>query len=356
MKEWQRTRYRALIIGHIWQQSGRNLLPDLSVTENINLPQTFNGTRASVYKKRTKLLLELVGLSHLAKKKPAQLSGGEQQRIALAVALANEPSMLLADEPTGSLDSLTAQEIIASLRRINQELGMTVVIVTHDVAVAEKMDRTIAIRDGRTSTVTVRRKEVAASGTNGSHRAGEESNQPESVTDLSVQAEASSIIGLSSVTHEETVLIDRIGLVQLPAEFVERFDLRGGRVDIVSTNDHVEIWPGDIGINSATASAGGGQSAIIGLSLQEHQESVLVDRVGRLQLPSEVLANLNFNGQATVRIKRARLELWPPATSSVGDVAATSSQEVIPAGSNQVEVAITSTSGEVAAFTQKEEG
>ncbi|MGH2481916.1 MAG: ABC transporter ATP-binding protein, partial [Ktedonobacteraceae bacterium] len=152
LTEEQRTRYRSQVIGHVWQQSGRNLLPDLTVAENVDLPQIFNGTRTGRYKRRTRELLEIVGLADMMRKKPAQLSGGEQQRAGIAVALANKPPLLLADEPTGELDSVTTREIITFLRQVNQNLGVTIIIVTHDVAVASLVDRTLAIRDGRTST------------------------------------------------------------------------------------------------------------------------------------------------------------------------------------------------------------
>src|SRR5205807_4452858 len=133
LNEEQRTRYRGLIVGHVWQQSGRNLLPDLTIADNIDLPQILKGMRASHYKRRTRELLEIVGLAGMAKKKPEQLSGGEQQRVAIAIALANEPSLLLADEPTGELDSTTTQEIIAFMRQLNKKMGVTILIVTHEV-------------------------------------------------------------------------------------------------------------------------------------------------------------------------------------------------------------------------------
>ena len=104
-------------------------------------------------------LLGLVGLGERLDHRPDRLSGGEQQRVAIAVALANEPAVILADEPTGELDSTTSAEVFALLRRVNAELGTTIVIVTHDPLVAEHVERTVAIRDGRTSSETVRRTE-----------------------------------------------------------------------------------------------------------------------------------------------------------------------------------------------------
>jgi ABC-type lipoprotein export system ATPase subunit len=157
LSEEQRTRYRNLVVGYLWQQSGRNLLPDLTIADNVDLPQILNGTVAFHSSQRTFELLELVGLKGMEKKRPAQLSGGEQQRAAIAVALANRPALLLADEPTGELDSVTARGIIACLRQINMQFGLTIILVTHDVAVASGVDRTLAIRDGRINTETVRR-------------------------------------------------------------------------------------------------------------------------------------------------------------------------------------------------------
>ena len=156
-------------------------------------------------------LLETVGLGDRLDHKPDRLSGGEQQRVAIAVALANEPDVLLADEPTGELDSVTAAEIFGLLRRINHELGTTVVIVTHDALVSEQVGRTVAIRDGRTSTETVRRTELAD---DGGHR----------------------------VVHEEFAVLDKAGRLQLPRAHVEALGL-ADRVRLRLVDDHVEIWP-----------------------------------------------------------------------------------------------------------------
>jgi ABC-type lipoprotein export system ATPase subunit len=228
LNEEQRTRYRNLVIGYVWQQSGRNLLPDLTIEGNVNLPQLLNGSGAARSKKRTRDLLELVGLAAMAKKKPAQLSGGEQQRVAIAIALANQPALLLADEPTGELDSVTAQEIIACLRQINMQLGLTIILVTHDVSVASEVDRTLAIRDGRTSTETVRR---------GIPLVTQEARHETISTNG-----ASAVIGLSLQTHRESILVDAAGRMQLPREAVERLVING-RLEAFILDDHIELWP-----------------------------------------------------------------------------------------------------------------
>ncbi|MGH2494372.1 MAG: ABC transporter ATP-binding protein [Ktedonobacteraceae bacterium] len=228
LSEEQRTRYRNLVIGYVWQQSGRNLLPDLTIEGNVNLPQLLNGRGAARSSKRTHELLELVGLATMAKKKPAQLSGGEQQRVAIAIALANQPALLLADEPTGELDSVTAQEIIACLRQINRQLGLTIILVTHDVSVASEVDRTLAIRDGRTSTETVRR--------------GIPLVTQEARHEASNANGASTVIGLSLQTHRESILVDAAGRMQLPREALERLVING-RLEAFMLDDHIELWP-----------------------------------------------------------------------------------------------------------------
>ena len=291
--EEQRTRYRGLLVGHVWQQSGRNLLPDLTIADNVDLPQILKGERAFRYKRRTRELLEMVGLADKAKRKPEQLSGGEQQRVALAVALANEPPLLLADEPTGELDMTTTQEIIAFMRQINKATGVTILIVTHDVAVAEAVDRTLAIRDGRTSTETIRRNSGRGEG-------------------------MSAVIGLPGETHQEAIFIDRAGILQLPSEAMEQVPLRG-RADVCIARDHVEIRPyglHDYEQDGEQNNGEHGESAVIGLSLLSHYETILVDRVGRLQLPREALDRIPFNGRADVRIANYRIELWPVAAEN----------------------------------------
>ncbi len=219
----QRVNYRRFIVGQVWQQSGRNLLPELSAAANVELPQMLSGVGTKKRGERAQELLELVGLGAMGKKRPFQLSGGEQQRAAIAVALANEPKVLLADEPTGELDSATASEVLHLMRDLNRRLGLTIITVTHDPAIAAEVDRTIAIRDGRTSTETIRREHAA------------ETVNPNVLS-------ASAVIGLSSETHRESILIDRAGRLQLPKEAIENIAFNG-RAEVRIAGDHVELWP-----------------------------------------------------------------------------------------------------------------
>ncbi len=204
----ERTRYRRQTIGFVWQQTARNLLPYLSAVENVELPMILNGAGD---RGRALELLQLVGLRDRADHRPERLSGGEQQRVAIAVALANQPDVLLADEPTGELDTATSAEIFDLMRGLNGELGTTVVIVTHDPLVSEQVQRTVAIRDGRTSSETLRRS---------------------STTDQ----------GEHEMIAEEFAVLDRAGRLQLPRAHVEALGLEG-RVRVHLESDHISIWP-----------------------------------------------------------------------------------------------------------------
>ncbi len=223
MNEAERTYYRRFVIGHVWQQSGRNLLPDATLAANVEIPLMLGGIHSHERSRRARELLELVGLAAHADKLPDQLSGGQQQRGAIAVALANEPALLLADEPTGEIDTATAHDLLSLLRDINQQLKLTMVLVTHDMMIANQVDRTIAIRDGRSSTETIRRstpvKEI---------RSG--------------ILPKSTVIGLAAETHSESLIMDRVGRVQLPREALERIPYNG-HVEARIFDDHVELWP-----------------------------------------------------------------------------------------------------------------
>ena len=149
--------YRRTEVGFVWQQTGRNLIPYLTARENVELPMTVAGAGLLQKRRRSRELLETVGLWEHRRHRLAQLSGGQQQRVAIAVALANRPKLLLADEPTGEVDSATAQGLLDLFRELNRAFGLTTIIVTHDPQIARRVDRVVAIRDGRTSTETIRR-------------------------------------------------------------------------------------------------------------------------------------------------------------------------------------------------------
>ncbi|MGN9908196.1 ABC transporter ATP-binding protein [Phytohabitans sp. LJ34] len=212
MSAKRRLRYRRHMVGFVWQQTARNLLPYLTAKENVELPMRLARRRAGT---RAQELLEMVGVAHCADRRPAQMSGGEQQRCAVAVAVANDPEVLFADEPTGELDEATAGEVFGALRTINAELGVTIVVVTHDPQVASQVRRTVAIRDGRTASEVRRSARVAD---DGSHE----------------------------LVTEEYALLDRAGRMQLPAAFVDSLALRE-RVKLNLEPDHVEVRRGDGG-------------------------------------------------------------------------------------------------------------
>ena len=204
----ERTAYRRSVVGVIWQQTARNLLPYLTAAENVELPLILD--RRADRRRRALELLDMVGLADRATHRPDRLSGGEQQRVAIAVALANRPAVVLADEPTGELDSATSAEIFELMRTINAGSGTTIVIVTHDPLVSEHVARTVRIRDGRTSTETRRRTEQ-----------GEDGSAP---------------------VAEEFALLDRVGRLQLPKAHIEALEL-AERVRLRLEDDHVGVWP-----------------------------------------------------------------------------------------------------------------
>jgi ABC-type lipoprotein export system ATPase subunit len=189
----QLVEYKRKTVGFIWQNNARNLLPYLTALENVETPMMLAGKYDRAYAKQ---LLEWVGLQDRMHNKLHQLSGGEQQRVAIAIALANRPKLLLADEPTGSVDTETSDRIMDIFRRLNRELGVTIVIVTHDLSLAGKVDRVVAIRDGMTSTEFIKRNPNL------------------------------DLVGGDARHHrldalEEYVVVDRAGRLQVPKEFLE---------------------------------------------------------------------------------------------------------------------------------------
>ncbi|HEU0212584.1 MAG TPA: ABC transporter ATP-binding protein [Jiangellaceae bacterium] len=205
-----RVTYRRDVVGFVWQQTARGLLPFLTAAENVALPLMLTRAGRAERTRRSEQLLDLLGIGDCRDRRPAEMSGGEQQRCAIAVAVSNRPQVLFADEPTGELDSATADEVFAALRETNKELGTTVVVVTHDPAVADQVDRTVAIRDGRTSSEVLRRTELTAE-------------------------------GHERIVAEEYAVLDRTGRVQLPSEFVSALGLRD-RVRLELEPDHVGVW------------------------------------------------------------------------------------------------------------------
>ena len=206
--------YRRHDVGFVWQQTSRNLFPYLTALENVALPMMLTSASAKERKTRSEELLELVGLAHRADHTPEKLSGGEQQRVAIGVALANHPPLLLADEPTGELDDATAGEVLDLFASVNLELTTTVLIVTHDPDIAYKVGRVVMIRDGKTST-EIRRK-VSFRPTTGE----DEAEEP----------------------LEEFTLVDGVGRVQIPREFLDKLKIRG-RARVHLEDDRVTIVP-----------------------------------------------------------------------------------------------------------------
>lgn len=214
MTEKDLVKYKRDTVGFVWQNNGRNLLPYLSALENIMLPMHLSSGK----KKREKALelLELVGLPHKKNSRMNMLSGGEQQRIAIAIALANSPRLLLADEPTGSVDPQTANYIFDLFTELNKN-GQTILIVTHDVALSKKVRRVIAIRDGKISSERILKESYAD------------------------RLKEVSIDWRSEDTQEEYVVMDKAGRVQIPKELLHELDLTGNKVKLEMQDGRIVI-------------------------------------------------------------------------------------------------------------------
>lgn len=141
------TRLRREKLGFIFQQY--NLISTLTALENVELPMIFRGVPKDERKRKAMELLRLIGIEDIAERKPMEISGGQQQRVAIARAMANEPRILLCDEPTGNLDSKSGRQIMGTIKELNEEKGVTVILVTHDPSMAEFAERIVRLRDGR---------------------------------------------------------------------------------------------------------------------------------------------------------------------------------------------------------------
>jgi ABC-type lipoprotein export system ATPase subunit/bifunctional DNA-binding transcriptional regulator/antitoxin component of YhaV-PrlF toxin-antitoxin module len=198
--------YRLNTVGFVWQQSARNLVAYMSALSNIELPMTLFGIRAREKRRRAEELLDLVGLSDRRHHKLSELSGGEQQRVAISVALANKPTLLLADEPTGEVDEANAQRIYQIFKDLNQELNLTTLIVSHDLNLAKHVDRVVAIRDGKVSSETLRQNQPGADGDSAEHAS----------------------------TFTELIVLDSAGRLQIPKELRAQLGLqRYARLEVV---------------------------------------------------------------------------------------------------------------------------
>ncbi|MCM1158158.1 MAG: ABC transporter ATP-binding protein [Clostridium sp.] len=209
--------YRNKTVGFVWQKSARNLLPYLTSVENIEVPMYYSGKSAKTMRERALELLEKVGMMHKKDSYPGQMSGGEQQRIAIAVALANEPEILLADEPTGAVDTKTSNQIQDLFRSLNKELNLTIIIVTHDLSLANKVGRVVMISDGKISTEKIMKEEYL-----------QVLNQLENGT-------------LATETHEEYSVLDKARRLQLNEEMLEAAGIDGNKVKVQVVDGKVVI-------------------------------------------------------------------------------------------------------------------
>jgi ABC-type lipoprotein export system ATPase subunit len=207
LQEKELVAYKTSTVGFVWQNNARNLIPYLTALENVMMPMQFN-TQEKIEnkKKRARELLDMTEIGKRAGHRLSQLSGGEQQRVAIALALANHPRLLLADEPTGSVDSKTSDTILDMFRTVNKTLGTTVVIVTHDRQISKKVERVVAIRDGKTSSEFIMKQSYAA--------------------------QLAGLTGFTAGDQVELAVLDRAGRVQIPREYLDKMNLNGNRLHI----------------------------------------------------------------------------------------------------------------------------
>ena len=227
--------YRRTKVGFVWQQGARNLISYLSALENVKLPMTLAGQTPNKERGHAEALLEVVGLAERKHHRLIELSGGEQQRVAIAVALANSPTLLLADEPTGEVDSVTAAGIFKVFQDLNKQYGLTTLIVSHDQGIAHYMNRVVAIRDGKTSSETVRQTLPIIP--KGDGLAGGEE-------------------GHGEIMFEELVILDSAGRLQVPRDYLERLNIKDrARLELVDGGiliQPVQISPQEVVAETAS--------------------------------------------------------------------------------------------------------
>lgn len=214
--------YKRSTVGFVWQNNARNLIPYLTAVQNVEMPMLLKGAKQR--RQRATELLTKVGLKKRLNSRLDQMSGGEQQRVAIAIALANRPKLLLADEPTGAVDSKTSRAILDIFKELNKTENLTIVIVTHDVKLAKFIDRVVAIRDGRTSSEIVRKKSYV-----------EELNELGNIVQVEVEDS-------ENTASEELIVLDKSGRLQLPKDYIEQLGIKGGdKVKVEMDEEHDKI-------------------------------------------------------------------------------------------------------------------
>lgn len=200
--------YKRNIVGFVWQNNARNLVPYLTAVQNVELPMLLQGKKER--RQKALDLLDQVGLSHRVNSRLDQMSGGEQQRVAIAISLANDPMLLLADEPTGSVDTKTSDQILNVFKELNEKRGITIVIVTHDLRLAKKINRVVSIRDGRASSEIIKKSHAEILKESAGLNAPDTADAEE------------------EFVSEELVVLDRTGRLQLPKDYLEALNIKGG--------------------------------------------------------------------------------------------------------------------------------
>ena len=217
MNERELVEYKQKTVGFVWQNSGRNLLPYLTAIQNVMMPMLFSG--AEEKRKRAEQLLTMVHMEHRLHSKLSTLSGGEQQRIAIAIALANSPKLILMDEPTGAVDQKTSDSLMDMLRELNSTLGITILIVTHDQNLAKKVARVVAIRDGKISSERIMKESYL-----------------QRMHEISSQTPADEV-------QDEFAVMDKAHRIQLPADMLEKLGVKGSKVRLELKEDQIIIHP-----------------------------------------------------------------------------------------------------------------
>ncbi|MBQ4619204.1 MAG: ABC transporter ATP-binding protein [Clostridia bacterium] len=215
LSDKQLVEYKQKTVGFVWQNNARNLLPYLTAIQNVMMPMLFSDEKKK--RARAEMLLDMVALSHRKNARLSTMSGGEQQRVAIAIALANHPRLLLADEPTGSVDQKTSDYILDMLREINRESGVTIVIVTHDQLLAKKVNRVVAIRDGKISSERIMKDSYL-----------------ERLHDISAMTDVNEV-------QDEYVVMDKAGRLQLPSDMLKKLGVKGNRVRMEMKGNEIII-------------------------------------------------------------------------------------------------------------------